>query len=101
MTLKNLYTVLMNTLLTAPFKGIIWLVVLFGVCFLLVHTARLVRFGQKYRKLQNPPPREEKKEPPAPEKKAPPPTGEPVYYIVERKKRTKSTFSEPKRIDFK
>ena len=92
----------MNTLLVSPFKGIICITLLFGVCFLLVHTARLVQFGQRYRKQQNAPSEPPKPQPtPPPEKKAPPSTGEPVYYIVERKRRTKSTFSEPKRIDFK
>ena len=89
----------MNTLLSVYGAGSIALAVLFLLCFALVHLARLVRFGwnaQKKPKAQ-PPQIEPKKEPP-PEKATAP---EPVYYIVERKKRTKSNYSEPKQIRFK
>ena len=88
----------MHILLSSPVKGIIWLTLLFLLCFAFVHIARLVAFGQKYRK--QPPPSEPQK-PPPPEKKAPPQAEEPIYYIVERKKRTKATYGEPKRIHFK
>ena len=47
------------------------------------------------KKPQNPEPKKE-------EKKAPAETPqEPIYYIVERKRRTKSSYGEPKRINFK
>ncbi|MBE7068572.1 MAG: hypothetical protein E7381_04645 [Clostridiales bacterium] len=90
----------MHTLLSSPVKGVLFLTLLFLLCFALVHIARLVAFGQKYRKERNAPPAEPQKTPP-PEKKAPPQAEEPIYYIVERKKRTKSTYGEPKRINFK
>ena len=88
----------MNNLLSVYGAGSIALVVLFLLCFALVHLARLVRFGwnaQKKPKTQ-PPPQPQKETPP--EK---PQAQEPVYYIVERKKRTKSNYSEPKQIRFK
>ena len=70
-----------------------------------MHLARLVSFGQKYRKQNaktaNPPPAPPKDPPAEQKKQAPSQANEPIYYIVERKKRTKSTFSEPKRINFK
>jgi hypothetical protein len=91
----------MNTfycLLSVHAFGFLWLVVLFAVCFLAVHTFRLARLGRKYQKQRNhtPPPNtaQEKKTPPQSE-------GEPIYYIVERKRRAKSSYSEPKRIHFK
>ena len=81
-----------------------WCIALFLLCFFFVHLARLVAFGQKYRKQNSEtanPPSTPPKAPPDEQKKAPPQTNEPIYYIVERKKRTKSTFSDPKRINFK
>jgi hypothetical protein len=54
----------------------------------------------RYQKLQNAqpaPPKEPPKEKTPPEHKQ----EEPIYYIVERKKRVKSTFTEPKQIRFK
>ena len=94
-------------LLSSPFLGVLWLVLLFLLCFFFVHFIRLAQFGQNWRKLndrkneekaQN----EEKNSSQENEKKTPPePSGEPIYYIVERKRRTKSSFSEPKQIRFK
>ena len=94
----------MNTLLSANLLGMVWLTLLFLLCFALVHTVKLIRFGQKYCKAQNakstpaPTPQQQTS---AQEKTTPTPSGEPIYYIVERKKRPKSTYTEPKRIDFK
>lgn len=90
--------ILLSTLLP---RGILWCVLLFFFCFLGVHIARLVRFGFKYKNLQeNPQPKPPEK---TEEKKSPPPPSgaEPVYYIVERKRKTRSSFSEPKEIRFK
>jgi hypothetical protein len=58
----------------------------------------LAKLGRKYQK--------EKltavKTPPQQQEKAPPKdTGEPVYYIVEKKRRNKTSYGEPKRIQFK
>lgn len=63
--------------------------ILFG-CFVFVHVLKLARIG--YRAKKSLPP-----ERPKPEPK----TEEPVYYIVEKKKkRAKASYSEPKRISF-
>ena len=91
----------MNTLLLSSIYGIVWLILLFCLCFLFVHVARLARLGQTYRKeLKNVKPDEENtanKREQTPQKTEP----EPIYYIVERKKRVKNSFSEPKQIRFK
>ena len=88
-----------NLLLPRGVVGIFWSILLFALCFFGVHIAKLARLGQLYRtkKTEKPTP------PPAePEKKAPAPTQEPVYYIVERKKkRAKAQYGEPKEIRFK
>lgn len=70
------------------FIGILYLFLTFLFCFILVHVIKLVYLGISYIK-----------KPPVQEKK-PEPKPEPVYYIVE-KKRTKSSYSTPKEINFK
>ncbi|MBQ8322699.1 MAG: hypothetical protein IJX91_01900 [Clostridia bacterium] len=94
-----------NALLISSAFGILWLSLIFALCFFFVHLVRLAKFGQTWRKEQTAKSENaEKKDPPPapPEKKAPPKeTGEPIYYIVERKRRTKSSFGEPKQIKFK
>jgi hypothetical protein len=84
----------------SPWIGCLWLGVLLTVCFAAVHVARLACLGRRYQKQQNAhtttsnePPKE--KTPPVQKQE------EPIYYIVERKKRVKSTFTEPKQIRFK
>jgi hypothetical protein len=90
-------------LLSAPASiGALWCVLILIVCFFFVHLFRLAKFGWLYQnkpqKNQATPPEEKAK----PKKDASTPTAqEPVYYIVERKKRTKSSYSEPKQIRFK
>ena len=102
---KTVYTFLMNTLLLSAALGIFWLILLFVLCFIGVHVLRLAHMGQLYRKqeTQTPePPKGEKEEKPASAPEAPPQTqNEPIYYIVERKKRVKSSLGEPKQIRFK
>lgn len=61
----------------------------FLLCFILVHFIKLAYLGILSLKK---PPREEKKAAPKPE---------PVYYIVEKKRAKKSTYAEPKEIEFK
>lgn len=97
----------MNTLLVSPFWGILWLVFLFFVCFFGVHLVKLARLGREYQK-KNEDKKEEKSKPveksaeKAEQKPSPQnPAGEPIYYIVERKRKTKSSFSPPKEIKFK
>ena len=98
MTKNKRYNTDMNTLLFPASAGFLWIGFLFGLCFLLVHLAKLVKLGWAHR--TTPPkatPTSEKEE-----KKAPASTPqEPVYYIVEKKRRAKTSFGEPKQIRFK
>lgn len=94
----------MKLLSVSPALGIVWSALLFLFCFLLVHIARLVQFGWKYKNADKPAPKNEgPPKPPQAEKKAPAEEKpqEPIYYIVEKKRRAKTTFSEPKQIRFK
>ncbi|MBO5411795.1 MAG: hypothetical protein J6A38_01765 [Clostridia bacterium] len=87
----------MNTFLFAhATQGVLFILLLFAVCFIGVHLARLVAFGWEYHNQTEPPPEQ------TPEKKAPEkPSQEQVYYIVERKRRKpKTSYSEPKEIRF-
>ncbi len=70
--------------------GLIYLILLFILCFAFVHFCKLAIVGFKSLKQKTPPPKEEK----------PAPKQEPVYYIVE-KKRSKRSYGEPKEISFK
>ena len=78
----------MNTyLLTSPLLGLIWGILLFVLCFIFIHIARLVKFGWQYgKKNQDSQPQNEQSEKNDKEKTAPTQTQGPVYYIVERKK---------------
>ncbi len=67
--------------------GILYLVLTFLFCFILVHLIKLAYMGLQSTKKP-------------PEKQKPTPKPEPVYYIVE-KKRTKRTYSDPKEIQFR
>lgn len=69
--------------------GILYLLLTFSICFILVHTIKLAVIGIK-----------SMKKPVQEEIKKPEPKPEPVYYIVE-KKRAKKTYSNPKEIEFK
>lgn len=98
---------LQNLLSATALLGVFWLAVIFGVCFFGVHIARLVRFGWLYQKKEEPQKATEEKE--GKEEKAekkekapePKPSAEPVYYIVERKRKTRQSYGEPKEIRFK
>ncbi len=101
-----------NALLVSSFLGILWLVLLFAFSFFCVHLYKLAKLGQKYRKEKQAENKKTQNTPtsptpaPAPikkdEKKLPEQKqGEPIYYIVERKRKKKPQFSEPKRIQFK
>ncbi len=79
-------------LLSVQGTGAIATVALLLICIIVVHVGKLARIGYRTRKKKLPP------EPP----KTPEPEREPVYYIVEKKKkRVKSEYSEPRRISFK
>ena len=90
----------MHNLLSVYSAGVIALFILFMICFVLVHIAQLVNVGwnaQRKPQHKNIEADEPKEKPPA----KPPTNQEPVYYIVERKRRAKSSYSEPKQIRFK
>lgn len=108
-------------------SGIFWLAFLFILCFAGVHIVRLARMSWQFQKgrgdtavkkapsaddarpretpgQQNgpvqAPPLKERRETPPPQTAQPSP--EPVYYIVERKrKRSRDSYSAPKEIKFK
>ncbi len=82
-------------LLSVQAAGAFWTVFLFAMCFFFVHLFRLAHMGYHAgRRFQ----KEEEKEP---EESTEAKHAEPVYYIVEKKKkRTKASYSEPKRIKF-
>ena len=88
-----------SLLLSHPLVGALSVSLLFIISFLCVHIVRLVKFGWIYQRKKL---AFQKSEPvPTPEKQAPKPQ-EPVYYIVERKKRrAKSSYGEPKAFRFK
>ena len=101
MTEINFYTFPMETLLiTRAGAGVVWAVALFILCFFAVHIARLAILGRQAQKRME---QDQTPQQPAqqPEKKAPQPSGEPIYYIVEKKRRAKTSFSAPKEIKFK
>lgn len=79
------------SLLSIQSQGAVWCVFLMLVCIIVVHGIKLAMIGYRTIGKKLPP------EPPKMSEKAP----EPVYYIVERKKkRAKQEFSDPKRIRF-
>ncbi len=97
------YTVLMDILncLNSAVVGGVFLGLLFIVCFLGVHIVKLARRGYeetlKVKKGEQP-----QQSAPEQEKKPVQKTPEPVYYIVEKKKkRPKSSYSDPKEFRFK
>ena len=97
----------MNTLLSIYGAGVASLIVLFILCFFFVHLARLVRIGWHAQKRANTTKAPQTAQPTQKAQsdkttgtKSPPAT-EPIYYIVERKRRVKSGYSEPKQIRFK
>lgn len=73
--------------------GILYLFLTFVVCFILVHLIKLAYIGLLSTRKKPEPPKE--KDTPSP------PKPEPVYYIVEKKRSRKSSYSEPKEIKFK
>lgn len=70
-------------------KGLLYLILTFAFCFILVHFIKLALVGLfSLKAKKQPPPKVEKK-------------SEPVYYIVEKKRQRRSSYSEPKEIEFK
>jgi len=69
------------------FLGILYLILLFLLCFAIVHFIKLAYVG--FLSLKKPPVEPEVEKP------------APVYYIVEKKKQRKASYSSPKEISFK
>ena len=100
--MKNAY------LFSTGARGALFLILAFCLCFFCVHVAVLAERGWKNSALPKPKKRVKKEKPPQkaekttekpPEPQSPP---EPVYFIVERKKkRAKNSYSAPKEIRFK
>ena len=91
-----------NLLATHTALGIVCAVLLFVLCFSLVHLARLVKFGWKYQAQNQEKPTRTTEQKPAQEQPKPKQeTPAPVYYIVERKRKAKPSYTEPKQIRFK
>ena len=90
MTVIHCYTETMS-LLSVQSQGFLWCILVALLCTIAVHGFKLAVLG--YRSLRRKPP----PEPPKPPEKVP----EPVYFLVERKKkRSKAEYSEPKQINF-
>lgn len=78
-------------LLSVQGTGAAATLILLFICIVVVHVGKLAYLGYRTRGKKLPP---EAPKPSEPEK-------EPVYYIVEKKKkRVRSEYSEPKRISF-
>lgn len=89
---------LYNMLIATQILGLFATLLLFLLCFLGVHVAKLAQIGWS----QSKPKKEEPPSKPTAKEKTEPVQAEPVYYIVERKKsRAKPTYGEPKKISFK
>ena len=79
-------------ILSVQGQGALYTVLVLIIVIIVVHGITLARIGYRSlgKKLPPEPPPKEKNEP------------EPVYFLVERKKkRVRSEYSEPKRINFK
>lgn len=70
--------------------GFVYLLLTFVICFTVIHVVKLAVVG--FLSL--------KRKKPQPEQK-PEPKSEPVYYIVEKKRAKKSTYSQPREFEFK
>ena len=119
MTFPLCYPADVNALLSVAKEGILWILVLFVLCFAAVHAGKLALLGwQAYRHNAAPEGNEreaaetqetkrsseERSEKSSEEKSEPTPTQapQPVYYLVEKKRvKQKPKYAEPKRIDFK
>ena len=75
-------------LLSVQGRGAIFTVCIFFFCVIIVHIAKLTLIGWRAFKKREPKPKETS-EPP-----------EPVYYIVEKKKKTAPQYKKPKKFKF-
>jgi hypothetical protein len=93
--MQNISFLLLSNTYILALRGGFFLVLLFSFCFLCVH---LITYLASKQKNTPPPPEQEPEKEKAPAVSQP----EPVYYIVERKKkRAKTQYGEPKEIRFK
>ena len=96
----TLYTIYSFLSISLPWMGLLWLIIAFALIFLGVHGAKIFLLGltifKRNKNAPSPSPETKEKTPPKSTDGA-----EPVYYIVEKKKRTKSSYSLPKEIKFK
>lgn len=76
--------------------GILYLILIFAACFTAVHVVKLAYIGFLSLRKKKTEPKSEPKPKPKPEKKQ-----GPIYYIVEKKRARRATYSEPKEIQFK
>lgn len=76
--------------------GILYLILIFAACFTVVHVIKLAYIGFLSLRKKKTEPKSEPKPKPKPEKKQ-----GPIYYIVEKKRARRATYSEPKEIQFK
>ena len=89
-------------ILSVPGQGLIYTVIIFLFCVIAVHGVLLAKIGYKslHKKIPPEKPKEEKTK--SPQKPKPEKDPEPVYFIVEKKKkRAKSEYSAPREIKFK
>ncbi len=72
-------------------QGFLWCMLLFALCAVIVHSFKLILIGwRSFGRQKTPEPVLKQEKPP-----------EPVYYLVERKKkRPKAEYAEPKQINF-
>lgn len=101
--MKNAIFLIDNLLLSAFPLGFISLIVMFLLCFGGVHIIKLAKLGWDSRNHEKPKNTPVSKPADSIKEKAPASQPqEPVYYIVERKKkRPKTSYGEPKEIRFK
>ena len=94
-----------HLLIPLAFQGLLLTIVLLALCFGGVYVANLARLGWEYRseRAKAPAASEKPEEQPKEEKKAPAEKPqEPIYYIVEKKKRgEKTSYGDPKPFQFK
>ena len=87
-----------------PLLGLFWLCVMFATCFSCVHITLSILHPHKRKTAEKEiaTSTPDKNEKPKPDKSAEPDknTPEPVYFIVEKTRRKKSSYSKPKRIKF-
>ena len=91
MTVTSVYNERME-LLSVQGQGAFFTFCIFLICVIVVHIAKLAVIGWKTHKKKEHKPKETPVRPPKP--------AEPVYYIVEKKKKVAPQYEKPKKIKF-